>query len=399
MDQPSTPRISPKSAKADVPLRWAIFLWALVLLFIEAGVVFHLSKRSVTPVYHTGVERWLAGQSLYFTGSPNLSEGLHYFPQFVFLFLPFHFLPAPAGDAVWRLVSTSLLALALWRLVHLWDSRQSSRLFLYATLIIMIPSVDALRNGQANVIFAAFTVHAAVDLARSRWWPASLWLLGGLVAKPLGLVTILLAVLVYRALIWRLALGMIVFLVFPFLTAADSYVWLQYRQAVRHLFDLSVITENRFADLNGLLRALGVALTGRASQIVRAGAALLTAIVWWIGAKRMREPERACLLLGLATTYLMLFNPMTEENSYVIVVPVLAVYALRLLVAEGRPVLGWGLVFAGVSMGVLPEPLRRVDPTFGLWWRPIVMLLFAAVLIRSAFFASEMSREPLAASK
>ena len=366
---------SPPTTNADGYLKSAILIWVLSMGFICAGLVFGFSHRNVTPDYHAAVQRWVAGQPLY--------GGLHYFPQFVFMFYPFHVLPAPWGDVLWRLLSTGLLVWGLWRLLTFVDSQRTGRLFFFATLIVLTPSFDALRNGQANVIFAACTIHAAGSLAQAKWGAATAWRRLALVAKPRGLVMILLAVLVYRNLIWRLAIGIALCLVFPFVFGRGWYVWLQYRESVHHLFDLSIITENRFADLNGLLRKLGMGLTGRASQGVRAGAGLITALVWWLGARRLRQPEQACFLLALATTYLMLFNPMTEENSYVIVVPVLTYYALRLLLIEGRRFLGWGLILGGLSMGILPEPLRRVIPDFGLWWRPIIMLIFSGILMGS----------------
>ncbi|HEV2523476.1 MAG TPA: glycosyltransferase family 87 protein [Candidatus Acidoferrales bacterium] len=361
------------AANAEGYLTAAILIWVVTLGFICAGLISGFSHRSVTPDYHAAVQRWIAGQLLY--------GGYHYFPQFVFLFFPFHALPAPWGDVLWRLLSTGLLVWGLWRLISLVDSPRTKQLFFYATLIVLIPSFDALRNGQANVIFAAFTIHAAVSLAQSKWGAATAWLLLALIAKPLGLVMILLAVLVYRILIWRLAIGIALFLVFPFVLGRGGYVLAQYHESMRHLLDLSIITENRFADLNGLLRKLGIGLTGRASQAVRAAAGLVTALAWWLGARRLRQPEQACFLLALATTYLMLFNPMTEENSYVIVLPVLAYYSLRLLLVEGRRLVAWGLILGGISMGLLPELLRRMIPDFGLWWRPIIMLVFSGVLM------------------
>jgi alpha-1,2-mannosyltransferase len=365
---------SPRATNANGYLKSAILIWVLTMGFICAGLIFGFSHRNVTPDYHNAVQRWMAGQSVF--GS------FHYFPQFIFMFYPFHVLPAPWGDVVWRLLSSGLFAWALWHLISLVDSRRNtSQLFFFATLIVLVPSFDALRNGQANVIFAAFTIHAVYSLAQSRWSAAAAWMLLALVAKPIGLVMILLAVLVCRNLIWRLAIGVALFLVLPFAFGRAGYVWSQYSESIRHLLDLSVITENRFADLNGLLRKLGFGLTGGVSQAVRVVAGGVTAIVWWLGARRLGKPEQACFLLALATTYLMLFNPMTEENGYVIVMPALAYYALRFLLVEGRPLLGWGLVLGGLSIGILPEPLRRVIPDFGLWWRPIIMLFFSGILL------------------
>jgi alpha-1,2-mannosyltransferase len=366
---------SPPATTTDGYQKSAILIWVVSLGFICAGLIFGFSHRSVTPEYHGAVQRWIAGEPLY--------GDLHYFPQFVFLFFPFHALPTPWGDVLWRLLSTGLLVWGLWRLLTFVDSQRTGQLFFFGTLIVLAPSFDALRSGQANVIFAAFTIHAAISLAQSRWGAATAWLLLALVAKPLGLVMILLAVLVYRNLIWRLAIGIAVFLLVPFVFGRGWYVWWQYRDSVRHLLDLSIITQNRFADLNGLLRKLGVGLTGRASQGVRVAAGAITALVWSLGGRRLRQPEQAFFLLALATTYLMLFNPMTEENSYVIVLPVLTYYALRMLYIEDRRLLGWVLILGGLSIGLLPELLRKVIPDFGLWWRPIIMLIFSGILVGS----------------
>ena len=63
----------------------------------------------------------------------------------------------------------------------------------------------------------------------------------------------------------------------------------------------------------------------------------------------------------------MLFNPMTELNSYVILAPVLAALAIHFSRAPGSA--GIGLDFFVVmllSMAILPEAVRKWDPTFAL---------------------------------
>jgi len=359
-----------------LPLSLGIALWAGTL--IGACVSSYTQGRTVTPVYHAAVADWFAGRSLY------AGSGMHYLPQFIFLFLPFHLLPAPLGDILWRVLSAALLALSLWSLLRLLQSRWTAVMFALASLLALRSCFSAMRNGQANVIFAAFTILAAIRLARSRWGPASLWLLASLVAKPIGLVMMLLAAPVYRKLIWRLVFGLAVFALFPFLFGHAAYVLAQYGQSVRHLSSLSATTENRFADLNGLLRALGIGLAGRASQIVRAGAGLVAAAFWWWHARRKSEPDRSIFLLAVATTWLMLFNPMTEENGYVIVAPVLAVYALRFLFVERRPAFGWILVCVSLLIGAVPDIFGQRYPNVGLWWRPLMILIFAAVLVATA---------------
>ena len=381
------PDVDESSSKTNLYLTFGILIWAVLTLVISALVFRHPLEHTVTPVYHMAVEEWFLGETLY------ADNHFHYFPQFVFIFLPFHVLPAPLGDILWRMVSVGLFSWGLWRVISLEGSPRNKVLFLYASLIAMAPCFDSIRNGQANVIFAALTIHAAASLARSRWWVASLCLLGALVCKPIGLVMVLLAAVVYRVIIWRITAGLALLLVSPLLFTDPSYVFSQYRQSAEHLLQRSIGLEPRFADLNGLLRMIGVGLSESGSQIMRLFAGLFTVILWWVGATRMREPERAWLLLGITTTYLMLFNPMTEVNSYIIVAPSIALYAVHFLEIENCPKLGWGLIFMGVSIGLFPEILRRVDQKFGLWWDPLMMLFFLAFLLSTIFSKCSCKRQ------
>jgi alpha-1,2-mannosyltransferase len=357
----------------------AVSVWIISIVFVSVLVYIDPVTHSVTPTYHIATEKWLAGLSIY-------NDDYNYFPQCIYIFMPFHLVPAPFGDILWRVVQTGLLAWSVWRILSLLRSLNVELYFLYMSPFMLIQSLGAIRNGQANVFFAALSVHAAACLARSQWGWAALCLVGALTIKPLGIVMIALAIVVYYSIFWRIALGIAVFLVFPFCLTNPSYVYSQYLQAVQHLFSFSAhVTENRFADINGLLRALGMELTGSASQLVRIGAGLLTLVFWLVGAMKAKEPERALLLLALATTYLMLFNPMTEGNSYVIVAPVITVFAIRFLKIQRFHGIGWFLIFMGFSLGLLPELFRRVDKNFSLWWSPLMMLSFFVILIWTIF--------------
>ena len=103
------------------------------------------------------------------------------------------------------------------------------------------------------------------------------------------------------------------------------------------------------------------------------------------GAARVGEPWRGVFLLALATTYLMVFNPMTELNSYVILAPVLAVLALHYFDQPSRRTVGAVLIGVILSMGLLPEIVRPWDPHFALWWFPIMGLVFIGLVIRDIF--------------
>jgi hypothetical protein len=96
---------------------------------------------------------------------------------------------------------------------------------------------------------------------------------------------------------------------------------------------------------------------------------------WWIGSRRLGEPHRVLTLLGLSAGYLMLFNPRTETNSYVILAPAIAVLAARLVAVESSRV-GWmlaalALALGNSGMGNPIWPLTKI-------WPPVMALAFLA---------------------
>lgn len=355
----------------------ALALWLLPMVAFTVMVTLHPEKRTVTPLYHDAAANWQAGKTLYM--GPG---GMNYLPHFALAFAPFEAMPAPWGDITWRWLSAGLLAGGFWRLARQLRPDAPEQLFFWSSLFGLLLCLDAIRSGQANALFAALTTHAVVFLMQQRWWLATLAIFAALVIKPLGLVLLLLAPVVYRPMIWRAALGCMIFAAFPFLFGKPHYVWSQHEALVENLRACSVVTDHRFADINGLLRTLGLGLSDRTSQLLRVLAGGATLGLCWLGARRLTEPSKGVFLLALTTAYLMLFNPMNEVNSYVILAPVLAALAAFYLKFEEPKSLGWALVLMAVTMAVLPELLRTVyGNSFALWWHPLMTLVFVALLV------------------
>jgi hypothetical protein len=355
----------------------ALALWLLPVVALTVMVTLHPEKRTVTPLYHDAAANWQAGKTLYM--GPG---GMNYLPHFALAFAPFEAMPAPWGDITWRWLSAGLLAGGFWRLARQLRPDAPEQLFFWSSLFGLLLCLDAIRSGQANALFAALTTHAVVFLMQQRWWLTTLAIFAALVIKPLGLVLLLLAPVVYRPMIWRAALGCVIFAAFPFLFGKPHYVWSQYEALVENLRACSVVTDHRFADINGLLRTLGLGLSDRASQLLRVLAGGATLGLCWLGARRLTDPSKGVFLLALTTAYLMLFNPMNEVNSYVILAPVLAALAAFYLKFDEPKSLGWALVLMAVTMAVLPELLRKVyGNSFALWWHPLMTLVFVALLV------------------
>jgi hypothetical protein len=370
------------AARSRTLLRAGVGLWLLALAVVAVLVARDPVQRSVTPVFHLAAERWWARRPLY-----SDPRGYHYLPQFALLFAPFHALPLPVGDLLWRAGSVAAVLAGMRSFARraLGGAPDRAERMLGLALILAVwPCLGAIRNGQTNLAFGGLLVLAAALLAAERWTAAAAVLVLLVAVKPLGLVVVLLAPWGYPRLAAPLAAGLALVAALPFLFAPPGYVAAQYHDAATHLAGWSGTTEARFADLAALLRRAGVPAEGTAATALRAVFAAATLGLWIVAARRRPEPKRALTLALLAAVYLLLFNPMTEKNTYAIAAPAMGLAAGWSLSTErGSRAFGALLAAALVSIGVFPEIFHRVDPGLGLWWDPLVMSIVAsAVAVR-----------------
>lgn len=332
---------------------------------------------TVTPLYHQAVTAWHNREALY-----QGSGGMNYLPQFVMVFAPFHALGNVVGDILWRIIAAAGLAAGLWFFCGTIDSANRARAFTCVSVLVIPLCLPAMSNGQANAHFGAALLLAAWCLKSQRLGWASAWLWLATAIKPLGFAAMGLALAVYPALWWRLAAGLPIFLGAPFLVAPAHYAAGQCTAAIANLRECSAVTENRFADFNGVLRTLGIPLAAKAGLIFRALAGMSFMAACWFWPRRESEPRRALLWLSAATAFLMLFNPMTEANSYAILAPALGLMAWWEF-QRGDRRFGWFCSFMALTMGLLPEPLQHVPAlsnTFAIVWHPTMTLVFVAML-------------------
>jgi len=402
----------------------AVALWVVSMLVIAGMVIHDPRQRTVTiGSYHKSAQAWWSGESLY-----NGPAGMNYLPHFAILYSPFHFLPLRVSEVLWRLCAAAALGAGLWQLTRELFAGESECPFLEATVLSLPLSLGALRNGNANAIFGGVTLLAIVALMQDRWWRAMGWMALAIALKPLGIVLLLLSAIYFSPVARRLPATVLALAGFPFLFASAGYVWSQYQEAWKDLRMCAVVTEHRFADLNGLLRTFGAPLPPGASTVTRVVFGALTAALWLWGARRLKGRWRHLWLYALATAYLMLFNPMTEANSYVILAPALAAWAVCLIQrspqdrrqeatphpnplpapssrGEGEDLaggarrvvhpmdcsvyhpelkqkgLGWALALMALSMGLLPNSLRPFfGNNFALFWHPLMTIAFIGAL-------------------
>ena len=355
----------------------AVWLWIILMLVVGILVARKPSESTVTSCYYLASVHWWSRANLY-----DVSEAMNYLPHFAILFSVFRLAPFAADEILWRLCSLALFVTGLWRFVRQIFTDRATPFFLLATLLALPLSAAAVRNGQSNVMLAGLMLHAAAFLSTGKCRQAAGLIALAIVAKPVAVVLVLLAPAVYR----RLRLPMVVALValagFPFLFARPAYVLWQYREFLANLRSCAVVPEYDYANITGILWPLHIQLSHSVSLIVRASAGLLALGLWWSGARRLREPLRAFWLLTLAAGYLMLFNPMNESNSYVILAPALAIWAAFFLRRSWRHWRGWAIALMALSMGILPNIVRPwFANKFALCYHPVMTFLFLAILI------------------
>jgi hypothetical protein len=170
--------------------------------------------------------------------------------------------------------------------------------------------------------------------------------------------------------------GIALFAIVPFATAPGDYVVAQYRECVTKLAMSSQPDRYReyFEDLRGLAWKLGWSMPSALALALQ-----LLGAVGAIGLclqirRRWREPLAALLLYAVAAVYLMLFNPRTQPNSFVILAPAAALPA-ALLVAQRRG----RAALALVALVVCWSGAARFAES---WLKPVSCLVFAALLVR-----------------
>lgn len=359
-------------------LRNAWCLWAIFTVVIALLGSLPAELRTVVPNYQHAALAWIHGASLY-SGKPS---GFLYFPQSAVAYIPFALLPTRLGEATWRVFCLLFLAFSLWKLSSRMRDHLGDNPFLWITLFTVPIMAGMARNGQMTTPLLATMILAAVAIIDKQWWPAVLWLMLGLALKPLILVFVLLLVVLYPPLAWRIMLGLITLLLLPLLTQRPTYVWSQYH-ACWHELTISAYPPgpNRFVDVFHLLAHLGLKLGDTARLVASILAGGLILLICWLCQRRLPHWLGAMLVLTWAVVYLMLFNPRVEHNTYGMFGPVVAAFAFIEWWNQRRPWLAWALIAADL-LATFPQTLP-FDPQ--LWVRQAMAMLFAGYLLSWCF--------------
>jgi hypothetical protein len=370
--------------------RWAAWGFCLLIFaIIGTDVVLHPDKHNTTPTYRDASTHWWAGIDPY---STNAHAGFFYFPQAAFLFTPFNVLPYMTGEIVWRVCTFGLFLYALTRLNAFFLASRSpapARTFLFLALLAVPSSFASLRNAQFDLPVAALIVLTTAEIATARWGTAARWLCLAVALKPLAVVPLLLFSALYRRLIPRVLVGLVIVIALPFLHWSPAFVAQEYRRCYEALAWASVGDEPRYSDLAALLAHAGIFVP----LPVRTALRVIFAVVYLsLGAAAVRKLsiiDSVWTVGALAADYLMLFNPRTETCSYVFLGPFVASLALY-YGAQNQRWLARGLGFAALGLACDAFPRLgsfSVHDLTDRWFKPLMAVLFFATLVAFIFQA------------
>lgn len=359
--------------------RYALAIWGIYAVVIAGVVGFDDDIHSVMKIYREATANWWNGEAVY---DPRPRNGYFYLPHVAMVLTPYTWFPVKAGEILWRWTLIAALAWSVWQLARVFAGGRPRWFFLVVTVVTAAASLSAVSYGQTNALLAAFFVLAAAALGRAAWNSAALWLVLSLAAKPIGLVGCLLAGACYpRRLVVPLAAGVVLLVGVTFLHPKDNYVPEQYALFAETMqVAQNTKKKHRFCDIEGIVYPFGVAVPDQAMDAVRVAAALVALLLALRAVRSYDTVRGAFLCMLLATVYLMLFNPRTETNSYVMLAPFVGVFAAA---AAGRPgserLFWWLLVFCVVLTVENLGPLHNIAQP---WLKPAATLVFAVLLVR-----------------
>ncbi len=363
----------------------AVAAWIALFLTVSAIIAVN-GKRSVVPEYRNASLNWIAGQHLY---DGTGVGGFVYLPQAAVLYIPFALFPSTIGEILWRLVMIAVFAVSLYRFGRIAGERSAGEFFPLLSLVTIPLVWDCARNGQATLIITGLMLLAVSDIVHSRLWRATLWLSLGVAIKPLVLVLVLLVMAIDRKMSWRLLVGMGVTALSPFLTQAPDYVIRQYIEWVQNTVTAAHVgvSVRGWTSPFTALRALGIIdVPEHIQTAIRLAGAIVTLILCFL-AKRRLEPSRAAFyLFTLASLYLMLFSPRTENNTYAMLSPAIAAFLVSAFLVEHRRL--QSMLLAGMVLLLVGSRFieRLLAPhAEQVWLAPFIAVLFAIYALARLF--------------
>jgi hypothetical protein len=310
-------------------------VWTVFLLVVLARAYWKPNVHSVYPIFANAARQWQQGVDIYDLAlSPQHLDKFRYPPPAVLAFLPFAALPDAIGGVLWRLVNIAVFFAGLASFLQsVFPGRENlNRITKFALACLLFPlSIGSLNNGQPNILILGCLMLGAAATMNQRWQLAAICLAVPVLFKIYPVAVVALILLVEPRLGWRVGLLILLSCLLPFAVHDPSSVTRDYQSWMnqvahdnRHVGTL----ENSYHDFHVLARFVGYSISEEIYRVLQLAMAVVAAGVVWHGRRLgWRKPVllRAAFDLGLC--WIILFGPATENSTYALLAPTLALAA------------------------------------------------------------------------
>ena len=375
--------VQPENGNPRLQNAVVVALWLAVIIGICIRIGLVVRDHDVFATYSDAGRKWLASQPLY-----SYTRGFVYSPLIAALFAPFSLLPEWLGAIVWRLLSTFVFVAGIFYWLR--EELEIPRTRYWLVFLLILPlSLGNFNNGQVNPLITGLLMTAIVCAHRKQWAVSVLCLGLSAYLKIYPLSVALLLILVYpRQLSWRLALGLFLMGACSFLLQRPDYVLDQYHRwfNTRAADDRRANIDIAPRDFAMLLKAIRIDLSSRMFLVFQLIAAIGAAGVCIYGRIRNWSEKRLLLtVFNLGTCWMLLFGPSTEDATYVMVAPPLALALVRTqklpVWMKGLLYLSYAVLLAGLSLNAFAR-LKKTPYTMSI--QPVgtlIFLIFTAIWI------------------
>jgi hypothetical protein len=358
-------------AESGAWLVWACF--ALLVVVAKLDSVY--SIENVFAIYREAGLRWLDGRDLY-----PAEFRFNYFPPSAVLFAAWSSLPFALGGALWRIVNIAVFAFGLWTVTHRSEASPSSQRFFIATVVTVALSASAARYGQMTLAMAGLMMAAVAYVETGALRRAAVCAALAVALKPLAVVLVLLLVVIYPRLLWRVGLAIAAFFLLPFLFQHSDYVWRQYAAVPAMLATRAQPNYDWQQNIFGLLDKLWWTATDTGQAAVSGAGAVMVLLLCWRVRRHAPAIGVALSIYALASCYILLFGSGTERNTYAMLAPVIGLVAAAAWDARDRCLLGF--ISAVILIMLLSYTLQRAYPhTVLAMAKPVACLLLLGALV------------------
>jgi hypothetical protein len=328
----SAPMAAPAAKASRRPvnhlLRIAVIAWIILTVVITVKSIVKPMERSVYFSFVAGARDFWNLDEQYGR------EGFYYGPVFALIMAPFALMPDAVGATLWNWLNIGLFAFALLRfhreiIAPRWPGIDVSAFM----LLTLLGSARSLYSAQSNASLVALVMLAVVEIVHRRWWRAALCLALPVHIKVWPLAAgALLAAQYPRKLIVRIAIGVLLFALVPFITHPRSYVVEYYGKWKACLADRQQTAQRwpGYRDGWTLWETTVGPVNKRVYTAVQLGAAAF--VLAWCLVHRARENDELATLTGTIALWVgwqMLLGPGSERLTVSILAPFAAWLVLK----------------------------------------------------------------------